>query len=106
MYKLTSIVLLLGLGASAVPQACLGAQGASHAQGEPMRVIYHIDSDSKGTTTALHQVKVSVNLRQKTCTSVDGSSLRTKRATSMSLPDRSAVVSNRSSKSRRRKTCL
>lgn len=57
MYKLTSIVLLLGLGAIAIPQACLGAQGASHAQGEPMRVIYHIDSDSKGTTTALHQVK-------------------------------------------------
>ena len=57
MHKLTSVLLVLGTGATFTSQICLGAPKAVHVQSDPMRVIYQLDGDNKDTTTALHQIK-------------------------------------------------
>ncbi len=50
-----AIALLVAMAASFVPcSAALGAETA-HAKAAPIRVVYHLDTDLKGTTTALHQ---------------------------------------------------
>ena len=41
----------------AVLLAGIAAQAAARAAQPPIKVVYHLDADSKGTTTALHQVK-------------------------------------------------
>ncbi|MCW8807080.1 MAG: DsrE family protein [Rhodanobacter sp.] len=52
-----AVFLLLGLGAILMPGAGLHAGEAHPGEAAPVRVVYHLDADSKGTTTALHQIK-------------------------------------------------
>ncbi len=47
-------VLLLGLLALL---ASATVQASDHAAPPPIKVVYHLDRDSKGTTTALHQAR-------------------------------------------------
>ena len=56
MHKLT-LTLLLGLCAICAPAAASRAAQSASAQSEPTRVVFHLDTDSKGTVTALHQVR-------------------------------------------------
>jgi intracellular sulfur oxidation DsrE/DsrF family protein len=48
--------LLLGLGATLAPGAGLHAENA-HPGEAAVRVVYHLDTGDKGTTTALHQIR-------------------------------------------------
>ena len=56
MHKIT-LTLLLGLCALCAPAASIRAAETASAQSVPMRVAFHLDTDNKGTVTALHQVK-------------------------------------------------
>ena len=56
MMKL-ALTLLLGLCAACAPAASVRAAETASTQGAPMRVVFHLDTDSKGTVTALHQVR-------------------------------------------------
>lgn len=50
-----AMALLVALATTFVPcSSALAADGA-HAKATPIRVVYHLDTDRKGTTTALHQ---------------------------------------------------
>lgn len=52
-----ALTLLFVLGAMFAPGAAVSAAQATAGPPQPVRVVYHIDADSKGTTTALHQVR-------------------------------------------------
>lgn len=52
-----ALTLLFVLSAMFAPGAAVSAAQAAAGTSEPVRVVYHIDADSKGTTTALHQVR-------------------------------------------------
>ncbi|MGN6237398.1 DsrE family protein [Dyella sp.] len=56
MMKL-ALTLLLGLCAACAPAASARAAETASTQSAPMRVVFHLDTDSKGTVTALHQVR-------------------------------------------------
>lgn len=56
MHKIT-LTLLLGLCAACAPAASSRAAEAASTQSAPVRVVFHLDTDSKGTVTALHQVR-------------------------------------------------
>lgn len=49
--------LLLALCAACAPAASALAAETASTQSAPMRVVFHLDTDSKGTVTALHQVR-------------------------------------------------
>lgn len=52
-----ALSLLFGLGATLAPGASVHVGNASQAQPLPVRAVYHLDADSKGTTAALHQIR-------------------------------------------------
>lgn len=56
MVKMT-LTLLLALCAACAPAASALAAETASTQSAPMRVVFHLDTDSKGTVTALHQVR-------------------------------------------------
>lgn len=56
MLKMT-LILLLGLCATCVPAGSARAAETASTQSAPMRVVFHLDTDNKGTVTALHQVR-------------------------------------------------
>jgi intracellular sulfur oxidation DsrE/DsrF family protein len=56
MHKIT-LTLLLGLCAACAPAAASRAAETASTQSAPVRVVFHLDTDSKGTVTALHQVR-------------------------------------------------
>ncbi|MGA0587087.1 DsrE family protein [Dyella sp. KRB-257] len=56
MHKIT-LSLLLALCAIGAAPAPSRAAPASATQGAPMRVVFHLDTGSKGTVTALHQAR-------------------------------------------------
>ncbi len=51
-----TLTLLFVLGAMFAPGAAVSAAQPTTVTSQPVRVVYHLDADSKGTTTALHQV--------------------------------------------------
>lgn len=51
------LALLFVLCAVSAPMASVHAADTARAQSEPMRIAFHLDTDNKGTVTALHQVK-------------------------------------------------
>ncbi len=55
--RIPALTLLFVLGAMLVSEVAVCAAPATTATAEPVRVVYHLDADSKGTTTALHQVR-------------------------------------------------
>lgn len=56
MVKMT-LTLLLALCAACAPAASARAAETASTQSAPMRVVFHLDTDSKGTVTAMHQVR-------------------------------------------------
>lgn len=57
--RILVLTLLFVLGTMLVPgvAVCAAPATVAAAESEPVRVVYHLDADSKGTTTALHQVR-------------------------------------------------